>query len=232
MLIALGVTSDGRKIPLGFAQAASENSIIIKELLQNLINRGLHYDQGLLFVVDGSKGIHKAIRELFGSCGIIQRCQWHKRENVLKYLNENIQDIYRRRINKAYGNDTYQEAKEDLVKIIKDLRVKNISAARSLEEGLEETLTLHRLGLHEKFSRSFNTTNCIENLNSMIGRYLQKVKNWKSSDQRYRWMAVALLETENRMRRVNNYKQLHIMKKIIKEEVLSKQQKQKLNRVA
>ena len=232
MLIALGVTSDGRKIPLGFAQSANENNVVIKELLQNLIDRGLHYDQGLLFVVDGSKGIHKAIRELLGSCGVIQRCQWHKRENVLKYLKEDIQDSYRRRINKAYGMDTYQDAKIELKTIIRDLRVENISSARSLEEGLEETLTLHRLGLNERFSRSFNTTNCIENLNSMVGRYLKKVKNWQNSEQRYRWMAVALLEAETRMRRVHNYKQLHLLKKAIKEEVLAKQQKENLNRVA
>lgn len=228
ILIALGITSDGHKIPLGFAQAASENSIVIKEMLQNLIDRGLHYDQGLLFIVDGSKGIHKAIREIFGSCAVIQRCQWHKRENILNYLKEDKQDSYRSRINKAYAMETYQDAKTELKNIIKDLRVENISSARSLEE----MLTLHRLGLNELFSRSFSTTNCIENLNSMIGRYLQKVKNWKNSDQRYRWMAVALSEAENRMRRVNNYKQLHLMKRVIKEEVLSKQQKENLTRVA
>jgi len=219
MIIVLGVTLQGDKIPLGFIQSATENSTCIKELLSSLINRGLRYEDGLLCVIDGSKGVYKAVKDVFDSSAVIQRCMWHKRENVLSYLNEIGQEHYRRRLNKAYGCDNYQEAKDQLQSIIRDLKAVNLSASRSLEEGLEETLSLHRLGLIDTFRRSFSTTNCIENLNSLVGKYLNKVKHWKSSHQRYRWIACGLLESEQRMRKIHNYKKLYILKEKIKQEV-------------
>ena len=138
---------------------------------------------------------------------------------MLKYLNENKQDPYRRRINKAYRTDDYDEARKLIKEIIADLKTDNLSAVKSMEEGLEETLTLHRLNLIEDFRRSFATTNCIENLNSQIGKYLRKVKYWKTSTQRHRWVASALLDVENRMRKVNNYKKLSFMRNKIKDEL-------------
>jgi putative transposase len=219
VLIVLGVTLQGEKIPIGFIQTATENSESISELLSNLIERGLNYKHGLLFVIDGSKGIYKAVRKVFSSYAVIQRCQWHKRENVLSYLPEHKAENYRKRMNKAYNIEDYHEAKKMLLETIEDLKVDNMSAARSLKEGLEETLTLHRLGLSENFKRSFSTTNAIENLNSQIGKYLRNVKNWQNSNQRYRWVACALFEIERRMRRVNNYKKLHEMRVVLKQEV-------------
>jgi len=219
IIIALGVTLSGRKTPLGFIQSNTENSLSIKNLLNSIVHRGFHYDQGLLVVIDGSKGLKKAVDEVFGDYAVIQRCQWHKRENVLSYLNESDQQRYKKRLNKAYKQETYEQAKSDLKTIARDLRIINMSAARSLEEGLEETLTLHRLGLNEYFERSFSTTNVIENLNSQIGKYLNKIKYWKNSNQRYRWAACALLEIEQRMRRVHNYKKLYLLKNRLIEEV-------------
>ncbi len=219
IIIVLGVTIDGDKIPIGFAQSHSENSTVIKELFNKLIDRGLRYEEGLLCVIDGSKGIFKAIKETFGSYAVIHRCHWHKRENVLKYLSENKQDHYRRRINQAYRTDDYDEARKLIKEIITDLKTDNLSASRSMEEGLEETLTLHRLGLIEDFRRSFATTNCIENLNSQIEKYLRKVKYWKTSSQRYRWVAGALLDIEHRMRKVDNYTKLSMMRTKIKHEL-------------
>jgi len=219
IIIVLGVTFQGDKIPLGFIQSATENSKSIKELLSNLVNRGLVYDDGLLCVIDGSKGIYKAVKQVYDSSAVIQRCVWHKRENVLSYLNHIQQNHYKRRLNKAYGCDNYQEAKAQLQAIINDLRGVNVSASRSLQEGLEETLTLHRLELIEYFQRSFSTTNCIESLNSQLGKYLKKVKHWKTSDQRYRWIACGLLESEQRMRKIHNYKKLYLLKEKIKQEI-------------
>lgn len=224
VLIVLGVTIQGEKVPIGFIQTATENSKSISELLSSLIERGLKYEDGLLCVIDGSKGIHKAVRKVFGASAVIQRCQWHKRENVLSYLPEHKAADYRKQMNKAYNMEDYQEAKQKLLEIIRDLKVDNMSAARSLEEGLEETLTLHRLGLTEDFKRSFSTTNAIENLNSQIGKYLRNVKKWTNSEQRYRWVASALFEIEKRMRRVDNYKKLHKMRDVLRQEV-SKQKK-------
>jgi len=219
IIIVLGVTIKGDKIPIGFIQSNSENSNVIKDLLNNLIERGLRYEEGLLCVIDGSKGLYKAIKETFHGYAVIQRCLWHKRENVLNYLNENKQDHYKRRINQAYRSDDYGQARKLIKEIITDLKTDNLSASRSMEEGLEETLTLHRLELIEDFRRSFATTNCIENLNSQIEKYLRKVKHWKTSTQKYRWVASALLDIENRMRRVDNCSKLSEMRSKIKREL-------------
>ena len=219
MVIVLGVTLDGQKMPLGFIQTHTENAVSIGELLRNLTVRGLRYPSGLLTVIDGGKGISKAVLDVFGHYVVIQRCQWHKRENVVSYLAEMDQETYRRRLNHAYQSLTYDHAKEQLTAIYQELMIKNQSAARSLLEGQEETLTLHRLGLAALFGPSFSTTNCIENLNSQVEKYVRKIKRWNNSNQRHRWIACALLESETKMRKVNNYKKLSILKEKITFEV-------------
>ena len=219
IVIVLGITTSGEKIPLGFIQTHTENSESISQLLSNLVERGFNYKQGILCVIDGSKGIDKAVKQVFGDYCLVQRCQWHKRENVVSYLNEHDQNTYRRKLNKAYQADTYKEAKQQLLMIKDELEIKNLSSAKSLQEGFEETLTLHRLGLMELFGRSFATTNCIENLNSQLEKYIRKVKIWKNSKQRYRWIASAMLEIEQKMKKVNQYKKLYIMQKNIQDEI-------------
>ena len=219
IVIALGITDDGRKVALGFIQTTTENARSIKQLLANLIERGLKYDDGLLFVIDGSKGLYKAVKETFGNKSVVQRCQWHKRENVVSYLNDADKDTYRKKMNKAYNTETYEEAIVMLKSIHYELTMINRNAANSLLEGLEETLTLHRLQLHEVFKKSFSTTNIIENVNSQIGRYTRNVKYWKTSDQRQRWIAAGLLEVEQKMNKVINYNKLQLMKETIKVEV-------------
>jgi len=223
IIIVLGVTIKGEKIPIGFVQAATENSQVIKELLSSLVERGLNYTEGLLCVIDGSKGIYKAIKDTFGAYAVIQRCQWHKRENVISYLKESKQEHYKKRINKAYRQEEYIEAKKHLKEIMEDLKTENLTASRSLEEGLEETLTLHRLKLKDHFDKSFSTTNCIENLNSQIEKYLRKVKYWQTSGQRYRWVACALLEIEQRMNKVHNYKHINEMREKLQTEIEKQQ---------
>ena len=128
-------------------------------------------------------------------------------------------EIYKKKLNKAYNSETYQEASKELMAIYNELIKVNKNAANSLMEGLEETLTLHRPGLNEDFKKSFTTTNVIENLNSQIGKYTRKVKYWKTSDQRQRWIAAGLLEAEQKMHRVNNYQDLYILQEKIKQEV-------------
>ena len=219
IIICMGVTLQGEKIPLGFVQAATENSVPIKDMLTNLKERGLAWEEGLFCVIDGSKGIRKAIEESFGDKAIIQRCQWHKQENILKYIPEKDQVAVKRKYQKSINKESYKEARESLIDLKRDLEQINVSAARSLEEGMEDILTLHRLGLNEDFPKSFATTNCIENLNSQIGKYLNKVKFWKNSKERYRWIAAALLEIELKMRKVNNFRELDKMQKIIKKEI-------------
>ncbi len=215
IIIALAITLQGDKIPLGFVQSTTENSVVIGSFLKDLAERGLKYDDGLLFIVDGSKGMKKAILEVFENKAIIQRCWWHKRENILSYLPESIHAQIKSKYHRALQLETYPQAKSALLELAGELKKINLSAANSLLEGLEELLTLHKLSLNEEFAISFSTTNCIENVNSQLHKYAGRVKNWSSSDQRYRWMAAALLEIEWKLRKVDNFRNLKIMKEAI-----------------
>ncbi len=154
-----------------------------------------------------------------GSRALIQRCQWHKRENVVSYLPPGRQDSFRRVLQRAYEEPSYQEAKKALEKVKRELSLVNQSAVRSLEEALEETLTLHRLGLFEKLGRSLKTTNCIESLMSQVGQALDKVDHWKNSNQKERWLATALLDIEPRLNRVKGYRHLPELKVAIQREL-------------
>jgi transposase-like protein len=156
---------------------------------------------------------------------LTQRCQWHKRENVVSYLREEDKDIFRGKLHRAYSEPDYQTAKSRLIEIKNELTKINRSAANSLEEGLEETLTIHRLGLVEELGRSFTTTNLIENLNSQLAKYIRKVKRWINSEMKSRWIAVALIEVETKMRRVNNYEKLHLLRTALRSELKIEQQK-------
>jgi len=219
IVIALGLTIEGKKVPLGFVQATTENSAAVRGLLSDLVARGFSFDQGLLCVIDGAKALEKAVREVFGGYAVIQRCQWHKRENVVSYLNESDKESYRRRLQRAYEKSDHEEAREALLTIHQELKQINLSAANSLMEGLDETITLQRLGLFDLLGRSLKTTNCIENLNSQLNKYTGRVKYWKTSDQRHRWVAAALLEIEMKMHRLANYKHLQLLRKSLQQEI-------------
>lgn len=208
MVVALGITLEGCKRVLGFVQAGTENERVLKEFLRSLVDRGLDVSQGVLVIIDGGKGLRAAVRKCFKERALVQRCQWHKRENVVSYLPRGEQAAWRKRLQRAYERPTYKEAKEALEKILADLDEVNQSAAASLREGLEETLTLHRLGLFAKLGRSFKTTNCLESLNAMVEARCGKVDAWKNSNQKHRWMACALLDIEPRLRKVLGYRHL------------------------
>jgi putative transposase len=139
---------------------------------------------------------------------VIGRCQWHKRENVLEYLPKSRRDEFRRKLQDAYELPTYDEAKSRLGRIKTELRAINLSAVNSLEEGFEETLALHRLGLFQELGRTFKTTHALENVNSLLGIYTDRVDYWKNSEQRQRWVATALLEIEPGLRKVAGYQHL------------------------
>jgi transposase-like protein len=226
IVLAVGITIAGEKRILGMVQAATEKESVIVEFLEKLKDRGLDYRQGLLWVVDGSKGLLKAIRNAFNGFALIQRCQWHKRENVVSYLPKGEQKKFRAKLQAAYEQPIYAEAREALAKIHKELRILNQSAAASLEEGLEETLTLHRLGLFEKLGTSFKTTNVIESIQARLGQYTDKVDYWRNSDQKQRWVAAALCDLEPRLRRVKGTKYLPELRHAIQRELGIQKQEQ------
>jgi len=219
MVLVLGVTEYGEKLVLGVLQTATENAISIGNLLKDIRERGFTYEGGLLCVIDGAKGIRKALEDNFSDDAIIQRCQWHKRENVVSYLPESEQITVKGRLQKIYREPDYKEAKRKIADLHADLLLMNRAAANSLKEGLEETLTLQRLGMLDFFGKSFTTTNCIESVNSALEKYTGKIKRWVNSDQRYRWVVMGVLAHEKRMRKVDNYKKLFLLKAALKNEI-------------
>lgn len=208
LVVALGVTLEGRKVALDFVQTSTENARVLAPFLRSLVDRGLDLSPGLLVVIDGAKGLRAAVRQAFGKYAVVQRCQWHKRENVVAYLAKHEQALWRRRLQHAYERPTYREARAALDGLHKELSLLNQSAAASLSEGLEETLTLHDLGVFAVVGQSFKTTNCLESLNALIEERCAKVDHWKTSTQKHRWMAAALLDIEPRLRRIQGYAQL------------------------
>lgn len=216
LVIALGVTITGEKVLLGFVETSTENHKVCKDFLNGLKDRGLKLDQEILFVIDGGKGIHKGIREVMGESALIARCQWHKRENVLGYLTKERRPEWKRRLQSAYEQTSFELAKKALNSLKSELREINLSAAGSLDEGLEETLMLQRLGMFEKLGKSFKTTNCIENVNKSLELYTGRVSRWQNSDQRQRWVATALLEIEPRLNCVMGHEHLKELREAMK----------------
>jgi len=223
LIVALGVTIQGEKFVLGTEQIHSENSRAIEQWLESLIERGLKFEEGVLFIIDGSKGIKKAIERRLEGYALIQRCQWHKRENVASYLDEPQKVLCRVRLSGAYSKTTYPEAKAELGKLHAELLKVNASAAASLMEGMEETLTLHKLGLSPELTRSLGTTNCIESVMSQMGQYTDKVDRWHNSDQILRWTAASLMDLEPRLNRIRGFRYLPVLKFKLKEMVRQRQ---------
>jgi transposase-like protein len=212
VIVALGITMAGQKVMLGIIQSDTENHVVCGDFLRRLVDRGLSYREGLLVVIDGARGFRKAISEVFGRHGVVQRCQWHKRENVVKYLPQKLQGEYRKKLQAAYEIDDYEAARKALLAIRKELCRINESAASSLDEGFEETLTVQKLGLSRELRRSLKTTNCIESVLSQVASKTDKVDFWKNSNQKQRWAAAALLEIEPRLNKISGYRQLKALR--------------------
>jgi len=219
MVIALGVTMEGDKVFLGFVQTNTENKAVLSQFLRSLLDRGLDISRGLLAIIDGGKGLHSAVKSTFKKRVVVQRCQWHKRENVVSYLPKSEQALMRKRLQKAYERPTYKEAHEKLKEIRKELEERNQSAVESLDEGFEETLALHRLGVFAVLGKSFKTTNCLESINSQAEQRCHKIDHWKNSNQKQRWLAAALNDIEPRLRKVRGYRHLDKLRAAIMKEL-------------
>jgi putative transposase len=215
MVIALGVTMTGDKHFLGFVQTETENARAITAFLRSLLERGLDLSAGALVVLDGAKGLKAGVNKVFRGQVLIQRCQWHKRENVVSYLPRTEQRTWRRRLQHAYQRPTYEEAKQELTTIRSELDEVNQSAVASLDEGFEDTLTLHRLGVFALLGRSLKTTNVLESVNAQAEQRCGRVDHWKNSNQKQRWLAAALLDIEPRLRRLLGYRHLPLLRAAI-----------------
>jgi putative transposase len=222
MIIALGVDSEGQKKVLGFVQASTENHQPIADLLRSLQARGLRIRPKILVCIDGSKGVRKAAKTVFEEKAVIQRCQWHKRENVASYLPKNEQETFKKRLQNAFDRPTFAEAKEAIKELENELERSNQNAFRSLQEGQDEVLTLHKLGLFPLLGVSLKTTNCIESLNSLAKNYCRRIRKWTDSSQKQRWLAAALLDAEPGLRRVKGYNHLLELEKSMLEDCKKK----------
>ena len=219
MVIAMGITSTGAKQFLGFVETATENEKVISSFLRSLLARGLDVSGGILVIIDGSKGLRAGVRGVFRKRVAVQRCMWHKRENVVSYLPKRDQASWRRRLQRAMDRPTHEEARSALEKLQAELEEANQSAAASLREGFDELLTLHRLGLFSKLGRSFKTTNCLENVNALVEERCAKIDNWKNSRQRHRWLATALIDIEPRLRRVMGMRHLPALREALQRDL-------------
>lgn len=220
LVVALGVTATGEKRILGLVQTASENKRVLANFLRELGERGFPLDQPLLAVLDGAKGLRAAVREVFGDVPV-QRCQWHKRENVVSHLAKREQPTWRRKLQAAYAQPTYAAAKRALTRLQHELHLRNASAAASLAEELDETLTLHRLGVAAELSVSFKTTNLIESVMARLEAKTRRVTRWRTSDQKLRWCAAALCAMERQFRRVKGYRHLPLLKQALTTKLVS-----------
>ena len=211
MVAALGISQDGRKTILGIRQGATENATVVGELLGDLMNRGLDLSEPRLYVLDGGKALHAAVKKYAGESAPIQRCQVHKRRNVLDHLTDEQKPVVARKLNAAYALEDYAAAKQALNSLHRELMDLNPSAARSLGEGLEETLTVHRLHVPPQLRKTLASTNVIESAFAIVERVCANVKRWHAGDQRERWVGSGLLIAEKQFRRVQGHKQIPVL---------------------
>jgi transposase-like protein len=208
MVAALGIGEDGRKTILGIRQGATENATVVGELLSDLLERGLDFTESRLYVLDGGKALTCAVKRHAGESAPIQRCQVHKRRNVLDHLTDEQKPAVAKKLNAAYALEGYEAAKQALNLLHRELLDLNPSAARSLGEGMEETLTVHRLHLPMQLRKTLASTNVIESAFSIVEQVCKNVKRWHGSDQRERWVGSGLLVAEKQFRRVQGHKQI------------------------
>lgn len=212
VVIVLGVDVGGNKHVLGLRLGATENAVVVTELLESIVDRGLAIERPTLFVLDGAKALCKAARSLWGGLAVIQRCQVHKLRNVKEHLSGGHQIEASRRIRAAYAMTDHGKALQSLKTTARWLQMINPSVARSLEEGMEETLTVVRLGLPEMLRKTLSNTNCIENCISGAKRRTRNVKRWRHGAMIERWVGCALLEAEKGFRRIRGYRKMSFLR--------------------
>ena len=211
ILVALGIDTQGNKHVLGLREGSTEATRVVRSLLSDLIERGLDAQRMRLWVIDGGKALRKAIVECFGARALIQRCQEHKRRNVIDHLPRELHASVNRTLRDAWEAKNPALAKKQLVRLAASLAARHPGAAASLEEGLDETLTVQGLGVTGTLYRTLRTSNPIENLNGLIASYTRNVKRWKDGAMTLRWVASALSEAAGRMRKLKGCADMKIL---------------------
>lgn len=208
LIVALGVAADGEKHALGIWEGSTENAAVCQSLLSNLQSRGLRTDRSLLVLLDGSKALRKAVRETFGDAALVQRCQIHKLRNILDHLPARQRPWVKAILQRAYRSAEVATATRLLRDLAKRLEVEHPSAAESVREGLDETLTIIALGLADSLRRSLSTTNAAESLISRTRHVKRNVKRWRGGQMVLRWVAAGVLEAVKGFRRLKGHKEM------------------------
>jgi len=211
MIAALGIGGDGTKTVLGIREGATENTAVVSSLLSELVERGLDFSTPRLYVLDGGKALAAAVRKQAGEAAFIQRCQVHKKRNVIDHLPDEHKADVRRKMQNAYAMAEYTDAKRALDRLHRELMDLNPSAARSLEEGMEETLTVHKLRVPDQLRRTLCCTNVIESAFSIVETVCRNVKRWRDGDHIERWVGSGLLVAERQFRKVIGHRQIPML---------------------
>jgi putative transposase len=219
ILVALAIDAQGNKHVMGLREGSTESTRVVRSLLSDLVERGLDADRPRLWVIDGGKALRRAIVECFGVNAIIQRCQEHKRRNVIEHLPEELHASVGRALRDAWDSTSADLAKKQLQRLATSLHSKHPGAAASLREGLEETLTVQGLGITGALYRTLRTTNPIENLNGSIASYTSNVKRWRDGQMVQRWVASALSDAGQRFRALRGFRDMPSLIAALKERV-------------
>src|SRR4051812_7255097 len=221
-VVALGIDTDGVKRPLGLWDGSTENATVATTLLSNLTGRGLDVDQGVLVVLDGGKALRKAVNDVFGVHTPVQRCVRHKERNVLDHLPEHQRDTVRRRLRGAWALDDHDAALKRLRVLADELARSDPGAAASLREGMQETLTITRLGVTGQLKRTLASTNPCESMIETVRRTSRNVKRWKNGDMCLRWTAAGMLEAEQQFRKIIGFNELAKLAIAVEQDVAAK----------
>jgi transposase-like protein len=230
VLIALGIDNEGKKQVLGLREGDTENSRVAKALLRDLADRGLDPERARLFVIDGAKALSSAIRKTFGTLAVIQRCQIHKRRNIVSHLPERLHESVKTILTEAWWLSDAEVARRRLERLASSLEADHPGAAASVREGLDETLTLQGLGISGTLYRKLRSTNAIENLNSGIVTYSRNVKRWQGGSMVVRWVSAAIVEAGKKFRRVQGWRDIEKLVRAL--DVFEAQQQATAERVA
>jgi putative transposase len=217
ILVALGIDSKGTKHVLGLREGSTEATRVVRSLLSDLIDRGLDAQRMRLWVIDGGKALRKAIVETFGPLALVQRCQEHKRRNVIEHLPEEMHVSVNRALHDAWSSHDDKLARKQLMRLAASLQARHPGAAASLREGLEETLTLQAMSITDALYRTLRTTNPIENLNGSVAHYTRNVRRWKDASMILRWVASALSDASGRFRKLRGFAEMKTLLKALEQ---------------
>jgi transposase-like protein len=222
VVVALAITADGIKVPVGLWEGDTENTTVVTDLLADLVARGLACEAGVLFVLDGSKALAAGVKRVFGDRALIQRCVLHKRRNLGDYLPAGYANIIDRQLVKAFNDVDPKRGLRVAKGIAAQLEEHYPSAAASLREGLEDMFTVRRLGASDRLARSLSCTNAVESVISVVGRLCGRVTNWRDPKMVRRWVGVGMLEAERSFRRIKGCKDMGALTAAIRAEIAAR----------